>query len=190
MKHATRPNQKFMQIFLFLGDAVIKKLMPILIMLGSTSAFAQTYDLAGQLRIIKDLIPGSAKMGMLYNPTRPNVDALITNASQETGMSVIKAPVATARDMTNALRSLAKYDVDFIFMIEDKTVTGPQTIKFVVKQTMSKKIPVFTTSPNSFKGGGYGWLVENGSAWQIKINGNVRDRFDITIPEDGRFVVE
>jgi len=169
---------------------MIKKSICLLFVFTSLSVSAQTYDLAGQLRVIKDLLPTSSRLGMLYNPSRPNIDALISNASQETGLVVVKSPVKTARDMTPAIRGLARHEVDFIFMIEDKTVTGSQAIKFVVKQTMRKKVPVFTISPNAFKGGAFGWLVENGSSWRIKINGKVRDRFDITIPDNANFVVE
>ena len=169
---------------------MMKKSILFVLVCVSLSGHAQTYDLAGQLRIIKDLLPASSRLGMLYNPSRPNIEALITNASQDTGLVVIKSPVKTARDMTAAIHALARYELDFIFMIEDKTVTGTQTIKFVVKQTMRKGIPIFTTDASAFDGGAYGWLVENGSSWRIKINGNVRDKFDITIPESANFVVE
>lgn len=172
------------------GVAMIKRSICLLLMLSTLPTLAQTYDLAGQLRVIKDLIPASSRLGMLYNPSRPNIEALISNASQDTGLVVVKSPVKSARDMTAAIRSLSKYEVDFIFMIDDKTVTGTRTIKFVVKQTMRRKIPVFTVSPNAFEGGAYGWLVENGSSWRIKINGKVQDRFDISIPENANFVVE
>lgn len=169
----------------------MKKFMALIFLFGTVSSFAQTYDLAGQLRIIHDLLPASSRLGMLYNPSRPNIEAQIANASQTTGLVIIKSPVASARDMTNAIRALTKYDVDFIFMIDDKVVTGSQTIKFVVKQTMNEKVPVFTTSENAFTGGAYGWLIENGSSWRIKINSNIRDKFDITIPNDtSKFVVE
>jgi putative ABC transport system substrate-binding protein len=162
-----------------------------LFLVGSGNLLAQEYDLAAQLRIIKDLIPNSTRLGVLYNPGRPNIDALISNASQDTGLVVVKSPVENTRDMTNAVRSLSKYDVDFIFMIEDKTVTGVGAIKFVVKQTMRKKIPVFTISANAFKGGAYGWIVENGSSWRIKINGSVQERFDITVPDNSAlFTIE
>ncbi len=169
----------------------MKKLTLLFFAFGTLNAMAQTYDLAGQLRIIRDLLPNSARLGMLYNPSRPNIEALISNASQDTGLVIIKSPVANARDMTNAVRALTKYNVDFIFMIDDKVITGAQTIKFVVKQTMNEKVPVFTTSENAFPGGAFGWLIENGSSWRIKINGNIRDKFNITIPNDtSKFVIE
>lgn len=161
-----------------------------LLAFAALSSFGQNSDLTGQFQVVKDLIPASTRLGVLYNPGTPNIEALISNASASSGLLAVKAPVKSARDMTPAIRSLAKYKVDFIIMIDDKTVTGAQSIKFVVKQTMRGKVPVFTASPNASKGGAYGQLVLNGNAWQVKINSKVKDRFNIAIPDDGRFVLE
>ncbi len=170
---------------------VVRKLIVVMLLLGSSLASAQEYELAAQIRIVKDLLPHSTRLGILYNPARPNIDALISNASQDTGLLMVKSPVRNTRDMTNAVRSLAKYQVDFIFLVEDKTVTGTSSIKFVVKQTMRRKIPVFSTSANAFSGGAFGWVVADGSSWRIKINGNVSSRFEVAIPENSAlFTIE
>jgi ABC-type uncharacterized transport system substrate-binding protein len=156
----------------------------------TTGPNVQQYDLAAQFRIIKDLMPESTRLGILFNPRQPNIEALISNASTDTGFVVIKAPIARSREMTAAVRSLVRYDVDFIYMVEDRTVTGTSSIRFVVRQSSGDRIPVFTMSPNAFKGNAFGWIVPNGSSWRIKINGKTVGDYDVDVPDNALFSIE
>jgi len=166
---------------------VVRKILPFL--LFSILAFSQA-DLAQQTKIIKELIPNATRVGLVYNPST-NIDSYIQEIVAETGVRVVKAPVTSIREVSQAVRSLDRYDVNFILLLEERTVTSNNSIKFVVKQTVKKKIPVFTTAGNALSAGAYGQLVQEGGYWRIKINGKVAGRFDITVPEgNDKFTIE
>ena len=158
---------------------VLRKLIPLLFF--STFVHAQD-DLAFQVKLIKELLPDATRVGLLFNPTQ-DVDGLINRAVAETGIKVIKSPIASVRDVAKAVRNLSRYDVDFVIMVEERIVTSNNAIKYVVKQTVKKKIPVFTTSDNAMKAGACGHLVNATGKWQMKVNGKVVSRFDITVPD-------
>ena len=167
---------------------MFRKLIPFFLI--ACGAFAQMDDLSSQILVIKQLSPEFTRFGILYNPNQASIDAQIQNASINTGIVAIKSPVKSIREISGAVRSLGKFDVDFIFLYEDKIVTGNNSIKFVVKQTVKKKIPVFTTADNAFKGGAYGQLVQQEGQWRLKINGKVQSLFEITVPDSNQFIIE
>ena len=158
---------------------VFRKFIPLLFF--STFALAQD-DLAFQVKLIKELMPDATRVGLLFNPTT-DVDSMIMRAIQETGIKVIKSPIASVRDVATAVRNLDRYDVDFVIMVEERVVTSNNAIKYVVKQTVKKKIPVFTTSDNALTAGALGRLVNATGKWQMQVNGKVIRLFDITVPD-------
>ncbi len=166
---------------------MVRKLLPLL--LFTTLAFAQS-DLAQQTKIIKELMPDATRVGLVYSPS-VDVDIFISEIVAETGIRVVKAPVQSIREVSQAIRSLDRYEVNFILLLEERIVTSNNSIKFVVKQTVKKKIPVFTTAGNALNAGAYGQLVQEAGSWRIKINGKVASRFDIVIPEGSdKFTIE
>ncbi len=158
---------------------VLRKFLPLLFI--STCVMAQD-DLAHHVKLIKQLMPDATRVGILFNPNT-EIDGLINRAVQETGIKIIKSPIASVRDVSTAVRNLDRYDVDFVIMIEERVVTSNNAIKYVVKQTVKKKIPVFTTSENAMSAGACGHLVNGAGTWQMKVNGKVVRLFDITVPD-------
>jgi hypothetical protein len=179
----------FVELLKTRGGLVFQKLIPLL--LFTTAVFGQTTELSRQIALIKELAPDFTRFGILYNPSMSNVDNEIQQVTMETGVMAIKSPVKSIREISDAVRALAKYDVNFIFLYEDKIVTGPNSIKFVVKQTVRKQIPVFTTAEDGFKGGAFGRPVKDGDNWILKINSKVLSLFTIKVPENNiHFVIE
>jgi len=167
---------------------MIRKAVAILIF--SSMAFAQHPELSEQFRLILSLLPSSTRVGIVYNPSDETALTAVEKAAQDSGIRAYTVEVKTIRDISTAVRSLSQYDVDFVFLMEDRSVTGTNAIRFVVKQVSKSKTPVFTTSDNAFKGNAFGWLVQNGSSWKIKINGKTLSDFDITVPEGNQFSIE
>jgi len=157
----------------------------------SAGAFAQTGDLADQFLLIRQLAPDATRIGLLYNPEQAGIEAEILDATQQSGLLIIKAPIKSLRDTATAVRALSPYDVDLIYLYDDRLVTGVTSIKFVVRGTVKKGVPVLTPSENAFRGGAYGQFVKTGGQWRLKVNGQVRDRFDLKIPEGSdKFIIE
>ena len=156
-------------------------LVPLFLL--SLGASAQIGDLSEHVSLIKQLVPNSTRFGVFYNPNDGSIDGQVAKATQDTGIQAVKSPIKSIREVSSSVRSMAKYQVDFIVLIEDKVVTGKNAIKFVVKQTVKKKIPVFTVSEAAFSGGALGQFVNNGGKWQVKINGKLLPKFDISVPD-------
>ncbi len=157
------------------------------------SALAQTGDLAEQFLILKQLDPNATRIGLLYHPERSGsaFEQEILKATQDSGLLIIKSPVRSVRDVAKAVRALDPYEVDMVYMAEDRIVTGVSAIKFVVKYTVKKRIPVLTADEKAFQGGAYGLFFKSGARWILKINGKVQGRFDLQIPENNdRFTIE
>ena len=155
------------------------------------SAAAQTYDLPSQIRLIQELMPGATRCAVFYNPQNANLDEELARVTQETGIMVVKTPVSSVREISAALRNIQQYAVNFIYLLEDRIVTGSTGTRFVTKPSTKDKIPVFTTDPDSFKNDVFGQLFRGGSRWFIRINGRVVDKFDLQVPRDNdKFIVE
>ncbi len=154
------------------------------VLFAGTSLFGQ--DMSTNMGLIKTLIPDSSRVAVIYNPSSSKASALTAEmeaASRDQSLMVIKVPVTSIREIAPALRNLASFDVDFMYLVEDNIITGTNTIKFVVKSTVKKGIPVFVTTDNAFKGGALGRIDGSGDAAVLTINGKVQSRFNLQIPE-------
>ena len=148
-------------------------------------------DLVPQFLLIKELLPQSSRVGILFNPRVSGINDQILNAASAAGLQAVKAPIKSIREVSGAIRSLSQYKVDFIYLHEDKVISGATAIKFVVKQTVKKKVPVFSSAHTVFSGGAFGRLVKSGEGWQLHINGKVKNLFPIAIPENTKkFVIK
>ena len=164
------------------------KFLPILLFSGL--AFGQA-DLPAQVRLVKTLVPSTTKIALFFNPGEGGIDAVINQAAQENGVQIVKAPVKSIREVSATIRTLARYNVDGVIILNQNVVSSSNAIKFVVKSTVKKKTPVFTASENGMNAGAYGQFVKEGTRWRLKINGKVSGRFDITPPEgDDQFFIE
>ncbi|MDJ0838674.1 MAG: ABC transporter substrate binding protein [Acidobacteriota bacterium] len=159
---------------------MIRRLFPLVF---AVAALAQG-DLSKQLSLCKDLLPEATRCGILFNSGDQRAPGLISMASQESGLTIVQAPVKSIREISSAMRQLVnQFDVDFIVILDDRVIAGPNAIKFVVKQTVKKKKPVFTSSDNALKSGAFGKFARKGGDWILQINGKVQNLFDITIPD-------
>ena len=165
------------------------KLLPLLIF--SCGVFGQSVELSKQLSLIKDLLPQSTRMGILYDPSNTELPNQIDLAAQENGLMAIKASVQNIREVSEALRAIKKYEVDFILIIDGTNVGTRSFIRFVVRQSARSDTPVFSNSDKAPKAGAVGWITKNNNIWQIRLNGAVLGRYNLTVPENhARFPIE
>ena len=164
-----------------LGLRIWMMAFTLIVFFSTENVVAQT-DLNTHVRLLKQLMPDATRIGLIHN-SGVNVDAAVQRATSETGIRVIKAPVRTIRDIAQAIRSLDRYEVNLVILVEERIVTSNNSIKFVVKQTVKKKIPVFSTAPNALSAGAYGRFYQDQGSWRIEINGKMMNRYDVQIPE-------
>ena len=159
---------------------MIRRLIPFLLV--TTGALAQSTQLTAQFRLIKTLLPESTRCGFIYNPDNFDPQVELTKMTRDTGIKVFQTPAKSVREISSAVRNLAKQEVNFIYLLEDRVITKNSAVRFVVRPNFRKKVPVFSTAGDSLKVGLFGHLFQEGTQWRLRVNGNVISRFDIEIP--------
>lgn len=162
---------------------MIRKMIMIAMLGISAQSMAQENDLIFQIRLIKKIMPDATRFGLIYNPNRSEVEADIDRVTSETGMLVVKSPVTHLRDVGDVVRSLMQYEVDFIYMVEDSIITSGNGVKFTVRPTQRKGVPVFTKASDGLENGVFGQTFRAGGYWRMYINRETLDDFPLSIPE-------
>jgi ABC-type uncharacterized transport system substrate-binding protein len=164
----------------------------LILSLGGMMAFAQDVEeLNAQFDLVKALIPQATTAAVFWDPkANPDLDAILGEVSSHTGLRIIKTPLENIRDLSGLLRQVLQYNVSFFYLYDDRLCGTKNVIKFVVKSTLDKQIPVFSSSQDTLSGGGFGELSRQDGSWLIKINGNARDQLGIAVPaDDPRFKI-
>jgi len=164
----------------------------LMMSLGGMMAFAQDLEeLNRQFDLVKELLPQATTAAVLWDPkANPNLDTLLGEVSSHTGLRIIKTPLENIRDLSGLLRQVLQYNVSFFYLYDDRLCGTKNVIKFVVKSTLDKQIPVFSSSQEALSGGSLGELSRQDGSWLIRINGNTRDQLGIAVPvDDPRFKI-
>lgn len=158
----------------------------------SMTVFAQSEDLAYQLRLIQVLLPEATRFGFIYDGKNPEIDANLNIAINQTGLRVFKYPISSVRELTKGVRTLiSRYEVDFLYVVNDNLISSKNALKVVVNQSKKKGVPVFTMAGNIRNVGGYAQLFNDQGQWRMRIAGAVSDNFAISVPpNDARFLIE
>lgn len=119
-----------------------------------------------QFRIIRQAMPVGKRIGVLYDPehNRKLIEEA-RRAAAATGFTLVALPVRTIRDIPAALDKLEN-NVDLLWTIYDQTAYTPESTRYILLQTLRKKIPIVGLSPNFAKAGAllaiYGNYVDLG----------------------------
>lgn len=106
-----------------------------------------------QFRIIRQAMPASKRIGILYDPEHNR--KLIEEAKKAAavnGFSLVLFPVNSIRDIPSALDKLEN-NVDLLWAIYDQTAYTPESARYILLQTLRKKIPLVGLSANFAKAG-------------------------------------
>ncbi len=136
--------------------------------LGRNEIAGVSLDIAPllQFRIIRQAIPASKRIGIIYNPehNRKLIEEA-KKAAAATGYTIVALPVSTIREIPSVLDKLEN-NVDLIWTIYDQTAYTPESTRYILLQTLRKKIPVVGLSPHFAKAGAllaiYGNYVDMG----------------------------
>lgn len=162
------------------------------LLFSSLTAFSQSDELAYQLRLIQVLLPESTRFGFVYNTDNPDIETSLNIAINQTGLRAFKQPINSVRELTKSVRNLInRYEVDFVYVVNEDLITSKNALKITVKQCERKGVPVFTLSGNILSVGGYAQLFNDRGQWRMRIEGNVTDKYAISIPpNDERFLIQ
>jgi ABC-type uncharacterized transport system substrate-binding protein len=162
----------------------MRRVVLIAVVMGSL--WLQGNDLVQQFRVIKALMPGATKCGMLINgkTLTEDVKANIQEIGVSTGVQVVQAPVNSIKEVSQALKALAPYNIDFLYLLEDKMITGANVVKFTCRSAVKDGKPVFAASTDCLEMGLCGELINEGGTWKMKLNGKIMEQVGVPQPGD------
>ena len=114
-----------------------------------------------QFRIYRTLIPSLQTIGTLYDPGKSS--HLIRQAyhvAKEQGIKIIAIPIVSSREVPSAFRSI-RSQIDAFWMLPDDTVVTKNSFKFLLLETIERRLPLLAISSIFVKVGALASLAPN-----------------------------
>lgn len=110
-------------------------------------------DPATQFRIIRQAFPESKRIGVLYDPNHNRIIVEeAKRAATASGFNLQAFPVGTIKEIPFAFEKLEK-NADLLWTLYDQTVYSPESARYILIQSLQRKIPVVGFSPHFAKAG-------------------------------------
>lgn len=125
------------------------------------SGVISSISLNRQVDLIRTLVPGAKRIGVLYRSGSPTSSALVkqlTEALSKFGLVLIDYPVTRGQDVGSAARSMLS-KVDVFFSIDDATVS--QVYPALVKVATEAKLPLIASQAGGVNQGALAGLEFN-----------------------------
>lgn len=109
--------------------------------------------LAVQFAKIREVLPSTAKVGVLFDPavSGPLVEAARASAANA-GLDLVALPVSSEKDVVKRMKEIEDR-VDILWSVADSTVFTPQGLKHILLSTLRSRIPFVGLSPAFVKAG-------------------------------------
>ncbi|MDI3477969.1 MAG: putative tryptophan/tyrosine transport system substrate-binding protein [Thermoanaerobacterium sp.] len=120
---------------------------------GNVTGTSDMEPINDQLKLIKDLVPGAKRIGIIYNAGEVNSTVQVKIAKDDAaslGYSIVEATVSNSSEVNQAAQSLVG-KVDAIWLPTDNTVAS--SIAAIIKVANSAKIPVVAAEKGMVEGG-------------------------------------
>lgn len=99
-----------------------------------------------QLRTALKALPGTKKIGLLYDPDRSfDFVRAAQLAAEKTGITLIAKKVHSPRDVPYMIDDM-KGNIDLFWMLPDITVITPETVESLILFSMENNVPVLSFS--------------------------------------------
>ncbi len=140
---------------------------PLLYCLADTSRVAglltrpRTYGVSGQVslksqaELIREALPGTRSIGMLYRGGDTYSHALMTQMTQAlpTGWNVYAVDLDRQASFAEALHALFDRKPDLVWLAADPAVYNLQTVKSLMLEAVRRKVPIFGYSKGAVEAG-------------------------------------
>jgi putative ABC transport system substrate-binding protein len=107
---------------------------------------------ARQLGVVKELLPGAKRLGVIYAATSEGLVADYERAAKGLGAGLVKQEVKDRSQVANALRELIG-KIDALVLLPDAATLGVDTFKFLLTTAMDSKVPLIGFSQGQAKAG-------------------------------------
>ena len=107
------------------------------------------------LEILKQIAPGTSRVGMMYNPDNPvgvTYRRWFGSSAGQLGVQPIDLPIHDAADIERAITGMAEQPDGGIFLPPDLTTSIHRTE--VVNQMARHRLPAISSNPSLFESGG------------------------------------
>jgi putative tryptophan/tyrosine transport system substrate-binding protein len=105
-----------------------------------------------QLESLKKVLPEAKKIGVVYTTDSTNRVAELNQACVELGMQLIKHKVNDEKELPAALADLT-WQINCLLMIPDSKIYFPQSVKYLLLESLRQKFPVIGLSKYHTKSG-------------------------------------
>jgi ABC-type uncharacterized transport system substrate-binding protein len=108
---------------------------------------------AAQFAILRQAFPEKRRVGVLYDPNHNRtVIEEARRAAGESGFTLQTYEVGAIQEIPQAFERLGK-SADLLWTLYDPTVYGPEAARYVLMQSLQRRIPVVGFSPHFAKAG-------------------------------------
>jgi ABC-type uncharacterized transport system substrate-binding protein len=109
---------------------------------------------ATQFKIMRQAFPESRRIGVLYDPNQNGKTiSEAKKAAAASGFLLQAYPVGTIKEIPLAFEKLEGGAADLLWALYDQTVYGPDSARYILMQSLQKRIPVVGFSPHFAKAG-------------------------------------
>jgi putative ABC transport system substrate-binding protein len=125
---------------------------------GRVTGTSDVWPIADQFQLLRRLVPGVHRVGILHNPTEANSQhsvKIVNEVAKADGLEIVSVPVNNANEVPAAARSLIGR-VDAIYIPADNTVIS--AIAAVVAVSEQNKIPLMPGDTSNVEVGGFGTI--------------------------------
>nr|6K1Y_A Chain A, ABC-type uncharacterized transport system periplasmic component-like protein [Rhodothermus marinus DSM 4252] len=140
-----------------------------------------------QLFLIKELKPGIARIGVIWDKNAANRDEVLPQlqrASAATGIKVVVAEVASLQEVAPQFRTLLRdHQVEALWVLEESGLLGQAAARsFLIKNATQAGMPVFAPSETWLKEGACVTWRKDAEGIRLVVNKAVAEAMGITIP--------
>jgi putative tryptophan/tyrosine transport system substrate-binding protein len=108
---------------------------------------------AVQFRVMRQAFPEGRRIGVLYDPAHNRkIVEEAKKATAASGFNLQAIPVDTIKEIPLAFEKLEK-NIDLLWTLYDPTVCSPEAARYLLMQSLQKRIPVVGFSPQFAKAG-------------------------------------
>lgn len=101
-----------------------------------------------QLEEFHEALPDVRRIGLVYDPLKTSADMIKSAAlaAKAKGITLVTSTVNSPQKVLTAINAM-RDRIDVFWMLPDSTVVSPETVEFILLNSIEKRLPVITFSP-------------------------------------------
>lgn len=107
---------------------------------------------AMKLRKIKKILPEVKRIGLIYSPKTTPLYREISKTCKEFGLQIIRRKIDSGKELPDALKEIS-WQIDCFLMIADSEIYFPQSVEYLLLESLRGKFPVIGLSSFYTKAG-------------------------------------